>query len=461
MANYKDFFRDKKITVMGLGLLGRGVGDVEFLASFAEEIIVTDLKSESQLKESLERLGRFNNIKYRLGGHDKRDFKGRDFILKAAGVPKDSFYLKYARKHKVPVYMSTALFAKFTPATVIGITGTRGKTTVTYMVYETLSKLFQGGRRKVFLGGNIRGVATLPMLPKTKTTDVAVLELDSWQLQGFGDLKISPQISAFTTFYPDHMDYYKKSMKEYAKDKANIFNNQKRGDTFVVSSQTQKEVSKYIKLPRRTTVADLSDTKDLKLRLPGEHNLLNASVAYEILRAVGVSANTIKKQLSEFKGVSGRLEYISKINGISIYNDTTATTPEAAMSAIKALGDGRNLSLILGGYDKNLKLAGLRELIRNHCVWISLVPGSGTQRLIKEGIIPYSVPRKLYKSFPGAINAAFRHAPAGGIVLLSSGFASFGMFKNEYDRGDQFVGAVRSFKEALKKKKEAKGLRKK
>ncbi|MBT3729983.1 hypothetical protein HOG29_01355 [bacterium] len=171
MTNY---FKDKKITVMGLGLLGRGVGDVEFLAQNGADLIVTDLKTKKQLQVSLDRLKKFKKIKYVLGKHRLEDFKDRDMILKSAGVPLDSIYIKEAKKNKIPVEMSASLVAKLSDAKIIGITGTRGKSTVTQMIYEIL----KASKKKVFLGGNVRGIATLPLLESTKKGDYIVMELD-------------------------------------------------------------------------------------------------------------------------------------------------------------------------------------------------------------------------------------------------------------------------------------------
>jgi UDP-N-acetylmuramoylalanine--D-glutamate ligase len=139
MADFS-YFKNKKITVMGLGLLGRGVGDVKFLAECGADLIVTDLKTEEELEPSLEKLEGLGNIKFVLGEHRFEDFRDRDFILKAAGVPLDSDFIEEARKNNVPVKMSASLFAKFSPSRIVGITGTRGKTTVSYLIYEILKK---------------------------------------------------------------------------------------------------------------------------------------------------------------------------------------------------------------------------------------------------------------------------------------------------------------------------------
>ncbi len=152
MIAYRDYFKGKKITVMGLGLLGRGVGDTAFLAECGAELIVTDLKSKEVLAPSLEKLAGFSNIVYVLGEHREEDFKGRDMILKASGVPLDSPFIEIAGKDGAEIAMSGALFAKLSGIPVIGVTGTRGKSTVTHMIHHVLAQVTDGS--PVLLGLN-------------------------------------------------------------------------------------------------------------------------------------------------------------------------------------------------------------------------------------------------------------------------------------------------------------------
>ncbi|MDP3645632.1 MAG: Mur ligase family protein, partial [bacterium] len=228
MEGYNDAFKGKKITVMGLGLLGRGVGDVVFLAKCGAEVVVTDKKSESELAQSVEQLKKYSNVTFHLGGHNIEDFQNCDMVLKAAGVRLDSPEIAAARAADIPIVMSTALFAKYATeagAIIVGVTGTRGKSTIAHMIFHTLQK---AGKRS-HLGGNVRGVSTLAMLPDVHKRDIAVLELDSWQLQGFGDLRISPHIAVFTNLMSDHQNYYLDT-ETYFTDKSNIFKFQKEGD---------------------------------------------------------------------------------------------------------------------------------------------------------------------------------------------------------------------------------------
>src|SRR3989344_6821165 len=227
------YFRGKKITIMGLGLLGRGVGDARYLAECGAELIVTDLKTQEALAESVEQLKEFPNIQFILGEHRLEDFRNRDFILKAAGVPVDSPYIAAAGKNGIPVRMSADLFAELSGIPCIGVTGTRGKSTVAHLIAAILK---EAGKPAV-LGGNVRGVSTLALLNEVTPEHTAILELDSWQLQGWGEAQMSPHIAVFVTLYQDHLNYYHNDLDAYLADKANIFLYQKPEDTLILGKQ--------------------------------------------------------------------------------------------------------------------------------------------------------------------------------------------------------------------------------
>ncbi len=453
---WQDYFKGKKVTQMSLGLLGRGVGDARFLAESGVDLIVTDLKTEGELAESVTALKDFPNITFHLGGHDLADFRDRDFIVKGAGIPLDSLYIEEARKNNVPIEMSTSLFAKLTEATIVGVTGTRGKSTVTHLLFDILKNGYKGGQ--VFLGGNVRGLSTLPLLREAKRGDIVVMELDSWQLQGFGEAKISPHVSVFTTFLPDHLNYYKGSMDAYLDDKANIFKFQKPGDSLVLGSQCAGLVrEKYPYIQSHTSIVGQGAlSPDWNIQIPGEHNRYNIALAVEAARTLGVAEDSIKKTVEEFKGVPGRLEFLREVNGMKVYNDTTATTPDATIVALKALGEesatanaaagkfnSRNIVLIMGGADKNLDMSKLVEILPHFCKTIVLLPGTGTERIMDD-FETFEMPIVKTLSMKEAVMVAFKEAAAGDVVLLSPAFASFGLFKNEFDRGEQFNTLIKN-----------------
>lgn len=444
--DYKTYFKDKKITILGLGLLGRGVNVAKFLADLGAELTITDMKDAVALAPSLMRLKKFKNIRYVLGQHKLEDFKNCNMVIKAAGVPLDSPYITEAKKNKIPIEMDASLFAKFTPATIVGVTGTRGKSTVTHLLEHILTRAYP---KHVFVGGNVRGVATLPLLKKTKVGDIVILELDSWQLQGFGDAKISPHISVFTNFFNDHMNYYKGDMQKYFDDKANIFKYQKVDEMLVLGEQAVKEIRVRFKgkIKSEVLVAQKSIVpKGWKIKIPGEHNRANIASAILACEELDVTKDAIKKGVESFVGVPGRLELVRTVGGVKYVNDTTATTPDGNRAALEALRNKKkkNIVLIAGGADKNLDYSDMARLVHKTVKGLVLIEGAATEKLLVKIPKKTSYPVFIVSSMKEALDAAREHARRGDTVLLSPGAASFGIFKNEFDRGDQFVKIVKN-----------------
>ena len=447
----QEYFKDKKVLQMGLGLLGRGVGDARFVAkSQPKSFTVTDLKSAEDLESSLEELKDFN-INFVLGEHNLQDFKDADVVLKSAGVPLESEYIKAARDAGAQVLMSAAVATKYAQdlgMTTIGVTGTRGKSTTAQMIYDALKKYRKDAN--VFLGGNIKGVSTLEMSEQFKEGDILVLELDSWQLQGFGDLKISPNVAVFTNFYPDHQNYYG-SMEKYFSDKANIFKYQSwdRADLLVVSDEIYDLIS--AQNPPVEPMEASRIPEEWSLKVPGTHMRANAALALEVLSQMGLSMPEIKEALEDFSGVPGRLEYLKEYSegfGFDIYNDNNATSPEATVAAIDALSqnkkEGQRLILIVGGSDKGLDLEKLSEAINEKVDKVFLYDGTGSQKLEKM-LNEY----EKSDSFSEIVTKALKEAKKGDILLFSPAFASFGKeFKNEYDREERFLETLQNFQKA-------------
>lgn len=527
MLSYKNYFKGKKITLMGLGLLGRGVGDAEFLAECGAKLTVTDLRDEKTLAPSIKKLKKLKtcrNINFVLGEHRLENFRDCDFVLKAAGVPLDSPFIAEARKHSIPIEMDASLFAKLSlrGVKIVGITGTRGKSTTTVLIYEILKKALGRkalGARKIFKGGNLVSGATLPLLLKVKSGDIVVLELDSWQLQGFGptsrglrgtsEAGISPHIAVVTNFLDDHLNYYRGDRKSYFSDKANIFKFQKKGDTLVVGEQALKQVRKARPLGQsKLLAARAADVpRHWKIKLLGEHNRANIACALAAARSLGVPDSVSRRAIENFKGVPGRLELVRTIRGVKIYNDNNATTPEATVTALRALsllysplvkgvpdragdfknpspsrnsvlpfinppkaapfrkggmGESKKIILICGGTDKGLPMSKLVAEIPQRCKAVVFLKETGTEKLLASS---FQVPGKDFQKLEArtyklkatevyevdtlkeCVQKAIEIAKRGDIILFSPAFASFGRwFKNEYDRGNQFMHLVEELK---------------
>lgn len=429
--DFRTFFQGKIVTLMGLGLLGRGVGDAAFLARHCKKVYVTDGKDRAALQTSVDALQEYKNIEFALGGHSYEHFAGVDFVIKAAGVRLDNPYIEHARKNNVPVYMSTALFARFCAMKTVGATGTRGKTSVTCMIADILKR---AGKR-VLLGGNIRGVSTLSFLERLSEFDIAALELDSWQLQGFDDLNLSPNIGVFTTFYPDHMNYYDGDMKRYLRDKASVFMHQKNGDCLVASPNVadilRNEFGAAEAIKSMTVASPLPSSFELKT--PGAHNLLNAGLAKAAALACGVDEKTADAALRDFESVEGRLQLVGKWQGRAIYNDNNATTQDATLAALGSFPPA-SVVLIFGGADKGLPIDELLQYISDNKIRGCLIKGTGSDRVLK------TFPEMpVVSSMKDAVDKACAMSKPGDNIILSPAFASFGLFNNEYERSDQFI----------------------
>ncbi|MCX6754135.1 MAG: UDP-N-acetylmuramoyl-L-alanine--D-glutamate ligase [Candidatus Nomurabacteria bacterium] len=445
MQNYKQQFKGKKITIMGLGLLGRGIGYTKFLAECGADLIVTDLKKNEKLTTSLKALEKFPDIKFVLGEHRLEDFRGRDMIMKAAGVPLDSIYIKEAKKNNIPVEMDVSLFAKTAPSImIIGVTGTRGKSMTTTLIYEILKANEKFLKKNVYIGGNLRGVATLPLLKKVKDGDILVCELDSWQLQGFGEAKLSPHISVFTTFMPDHMNYYKDDMDKYFGDKTNIFKFQKKDDTLIILPDMKKWIKKeYIN--SKLIVVDKKNVDTWKFNVKGDHHRNNLACAVKVAEVLGIPEAKIKKVVSKFEGLEGRLQLLKTYKGIKIYNDNNATTPEATIAGIEALkSKKKNIILICGGADKGLSLENFVKIVNENCKSVVMIPGTGTNRLNSNYEI--QIKNEVGRDLNDIVKSALAEAKKGDIILFSPAFASFGMFNNEYERNDLFMKIIKKLK---------------
>lgn len=445
MSEWKKWFQGRRITVMGIDPEGRGIRDALFCAAHGAVVTATDMKDASALEESVKKLEEAGVILH-LGGHTEADFINTDLVIRAGSAPRNSAYLAAAKKAGVQIETDETLFLGLAPKmTVIGVTGTRGKSTTTHLIYDIL-RLWKSG--KVHIAGNVRGVASLPMLPYVHEGDYMIFELASWQLQQFGENHMSPDVAVFTTFMPDHLNYYNGDLDAYLADKANIFLNQSDDGVLVIGEQAEGVIKeKYAwHLPKHTVIAKASDVPtEWKPRMIGEHNLANIACALHAVEALGVGAETIKTAVESFRGVPGRMELIQEKDGIRYYNDTTATTPEATVAALKALAKEytKKIVLIMGGADKGIAPGALLPLLTEIPKSIVLLSGTGTEK-----ILPYlqeKIPGiTVYTEFSQAVTAARAAAAPGDSILLSPAFASFGMFTNEFDRGDQFTALIKN-----------------
>ena len=458
------WFKGKRITVFGIGLLGGGIGTIRFLVEHGARVIATDIKSKKQLAYSLEQLRGLKNIEYVLGQHRREDFTKVDMVIKTPQAPWTNKHIKLALKNNIPVEVDSSLFFKLCKNPIIGITGTKGKTTTSHLIAHILDK---SGKNPIKVG--IGQVPVLDKLKVIKKNSVVVFELSSWRLSGLTSAKISPQIGVFTNFFPDHMNYYH-TMGEYLTDKKNIFIYQKPKDWFVCNydDKTVRELcseakgnvitvaKEHISQGRSVFCEDgeifinngidiecVMFAKDVPLR--GAHNISNAMSAIGATVAYGLTNKQIVTAVKSFRGVAHRLEFVAHKKGVDYINDTAATNPQSACAALKSFS--KPIMLIAGGVDKNLSYDKFAKAIINNVKGVVFIKGTATDKIIK--LIKKEIKNNEKKSFEivdsmdKAVEIASLGAQPGDIVLMSPGAASFGIFANEFDRGNQFKQSVK------------------
>ena len=449
--------RGKRVLIMGLGLHGSGIASARYASQQGAVVRVTDLRSAEILSPSLESLSGLP-IEYVLGEHRTEDFLWAEIVIHVPGIRRDSPYLQVARENGARIEQEIALFFEACPGKIIGVTGTRGKTTTTALIYQTL----RANGMKTVIGGNVSGVETLSLLPTISRETFVVLELSSWQLEGLAPHKISPCVSVMTNIYPDHLDTYK-GMEEYADAKANIFRYQHETDVAIFNydnlwtrrlGEEAKSETWYTSLEswgsfvRHSTQVFPFLFSETPLR--GKHNLENILLATTTARLLGVPDEVIGSTVRNFRGVAQRLEEIAIVKGVHYI--TTSTTPVAGRVALNAFDT--SIVLVAGGNTKFLPLDDWPETIVKKCRDVVLLEGTGTHKLlpaIEEAAQKLGIAnpvRGVFDDLTAAMDTAVSLTHAGDVLLFSPGFTSFGMFLNEFDRGDKFVAYVRRLEES-------------
>ncbi|MEK9174032.1 MAG: UDP-N-acetylmuramoyl-L-alanine--D-glutamate ligase [Patescibacteria group bacterium] len=452
----RDSFNGQKVVVFGFGVNGGGLGTVEFLlGTKAASIIITDTKTKEELRSTCEQLPPDSRITWRLGGHSEKDFQEADIVIKNPGIRWDNPLILLAQVYGAFVLMDSTIFMALCEAPVIGITGSKGKTTTATLVAEILE---EASHHVVRVG--ISQIGVLSELSKVTKDSVVVFEISSWRLSGLSVIKKSPSVSVITNLYPDHLNYYR-DMEEYAQDKAQIFAFQDAGGTLVLPQRNPwteyfaKQAPGQVLYTGNTAECEAwQDKERLYIRVDGEDTVLlekktsflqgeylfeNFLAASLVARQYGVDVTIISKALASFRGVPHRFEFVRELEGVRYINDTAATIPSASLASVQSVTGP--VILLAGGSDKELPLDELLEAI-NRAKFTILFAGSGTDKIL--ALLDDTVEAKcqVVGNMEEAIQSAQKEALAGDAVLLAPGAASFGMFQNEFDRGDQFRARV-------------------
>lgn len=426
-------YKGRKVLVWGLGLHGGGVGTASFFASLGAKVLVTDIKSEEELKNSVAKLKGFKNISYRLGEHLEKDFIDSDFIIRNPDIKDDNKFLQIVKKVGVRIENDVGIFFENSPAYIIGITGTKGKSTTTALIhglvkYEVAQSknAFFKNFNKVFLGGNIRK-SVFNCLEEADKKSIVVFELSSAQLHHASYAKRSPDIAVITNIYPEHISFHF-TLENYVDAKKNIYRFQKKNDFLIANKKVQRVVK---------------DAKGKKIFFDGT----NEDTLKKFADIFKIDKTDVDKIIKNFKGLEGRCEFVAKIKGRDFINDTTATHPSAVSYALEGF---EKPILILGGVDKMFSdgdIADLAEKIERREIKTVLLTGDFSDKIKEKFNFDYKV-NNLFKveSMRQAVDKAYELSKRGDTILLSPGGASFNLFINEFDRGDKFVKEVKKIK---------------
>jgi UDP-N-acetylmuramoylalanine--D-glutamate ligase len=458
VQKYFDTLRNKKILIQGLGLNGGGVGTALFFLENGFDVTITDLKDENTLQRSIEMLLRYKDkITYVLGTHNESDFINADIVVKGPGVPPTNKYIQMAINNGALITSDIEIFYNIAPCSIFAVTGSKGKSTTTSCIYS----IFKAKQENSFLGGNIT-ISPLSFYRELNEESLVVLELSSWQLRDLKNSMINFKGAAITNLLNDHQNYYK-GMDDYLDDKKIITKNQTKDDFLILpysdeylnltNIKTKANVYFFSKDDSRADifydktsgVIRLNDnTVELfnaeSIKLPGEHIKINILIAASFCYLAGIDISSIQKGIASFNGVPYRMELVRTWHNIKFYNDTTATIPDASCNALMSFKEP--IIWIAGGNDKNLDFSVITKVSRIPKK-IFLLKGEGTDRMKKY------LNRDDYiesDSLEYLFVEALKSASEGDIILLSPGCTSFGLFQNEFHRGDVFNKLVNDLK---------------
>ncbi len=460
---------NKTIIVVGLGVTGIAVA--RFLKKRGAVVTVADQAAEETLGARVQKLHELG-IATELGHHRSQTFEKADLVVLSPGVAHTIEPVLRAKEHGIPVIGEIELASRFINEPILAVTGTNGKTTTT----EILGSMLMHSGFRVFVGGNI-GNPLIGYADGQQKADFIVAEISSFQLDTIDTFR--PWIGVLLNITADHLDRYP-NFDTYAASKIRMFQNQQPGDIAILNGSdplvhTLTESLKSTKLyfaslkgeeegavnngtkirfrfhdsKKRSHQGPLAHlaTHDRwflnlsKFKLIGRHNLENAAAAALAALAAGASPQTVQEALNRYRGAAHRLEHIDTIHGVDFFNDSKATNIDAVIRAVQSFN--KPVVLIMGGLDKGSDFQGLREVLARHAKKLIVM---GKAAGLIQSALGDTVPTVSASSMADAVKEAYRVVSPGNVILLSPGCASFDMYDNYAQRGEDFRNAVGKFK---------------
>ena len=438
----------KKVLVLGLARTGRECA--RFLVAQGANVLVSDLRSEQELKQDMEAL-RGMPIEYRVGGEDRHWLEGVNLVIPSPGVPAENPLLREAQARGIPILSEIEIAYRFLRAPLVAITGTNGKSTTTMLVGE----IFKADGAQVFIGGNLGA----PMIGFVSGDwEWGVVEISSFQLEWVEEFR--PKIAGLLNLTEDHLDRYA-DFAAYCRTKERIFAAQKSGDVVVLNRDDSLVWAMKERIQGRVISFGFSEIAEgvwattgeiiwragskeekfslSRVKIQGVHNIENMMAAVAVTKAAGVEREVIQRTLEEFSGLEHRLEFVREVNGVRYYNDSKGTNAGAAVKSLASFS--APVILLAGGVDKGGSYGVLEEEIKR--IVRRLVLFGSAKSLIAKAL-GHLTKTVLVDSLEAAVHDAAETARPGDVVLLSPACSSFDMFQNYAERGKVFKSLVQA-----------------
>lgn len=454
-------FKSKKIALLGFGI--ENVSVAKFLIFHKIEFTILDRASVEKLSDQAKKLIEDEKLEFKGGENYLSDLDQFNIIVRSPGVPYLTPEIQAAKKIGVEITSSTKLFFDLSSATIIGVTGTKGKGTTASIIKEIIAQSFKKNTNsaKVYLVGNI-GVPSFDIIAEVESNDIVVFELSSFQLQ---DMEVSPHIAVIVNLADDHLDHHQ-TVEEYRETKQNILKYQNKNDFAIINwdypesrklskfgdakkfffSSKEKVNGAYVAQSGEVFLTRSNEKvcNQSDLKIIGRHNLENVAAAAIVGDILEIPIQDIYLAVKEFDGLPHRLEFIRQIDGVKFYNDSFSTNPTPTIAAIKSFDVP--ITIILGGSEKGADFSLLAKVVKSSTVKNVISIGVEGPK-IRQALIENRANVNILnggKNIESIVELAMKNTVSGGVVLFSPACASFDMFKNYKDRGEKFIAAVKN-----------------
>ena len=442
----------RRIVILGAAESGVGAAALAKVKGF--DVFVSDM---GRIKENYKQLLREYDVPWEEGQHSEELILSACEVVKSPGIPEDAPMVQKVRNAGIPVISEIEFAGRYTDAKMICITGSNGKTTTTSLIYH----IFQKAGYNVGLAGNI-GRSLALQIAEGKTFDYYIIELSSFQLDNMYEFRAN--IAILLNITPDHLDRYEGSMQKYTDAKMRIVQNQTEEDAFiywnddpVISAELRKYGIKAKKCPfsiirKEGMIGYIADGQYVieyptpfnmeqeSLSLRGKHNMYNSLAAGIAARISGIDDDSLRQSLSDFEGVEHRLQKVARVGGVQYINDSKATNVDACWYALESMTTPT--ILIIGGKDKGNDYNAIKDLVQKKCAGLVYLGADNTK--LHNFFDGMGIPVADTNNMKDCVEACHRMAKPGYTVLLSPCCASFDLFKNMEDRGEQFCEQVRN-----------------